>query len=287
MEEADRVRSAAHAGDEQIREAALLLQDLFAGLHADHPVEIADHHREGMRPERRTEDVVRVIHGGHPIAHRFVHGFLEGGLSRRHGADFRSHQAHAGDVESLSLHVHRAHVNHALHAEARAHGGGGDAVLSGPGFGNDPLFPQTLRQQDLADGVVDLVRAGVQQVFPLQINFRAAQFFRPALGEVEGGRSPDVVFEQVIEFALKLRVFPRGIVCGGQLLQGSHQGFRHEHAAEFAEVSGCIGKRGRKGCHGGGKETQARDDDSRKNRLPEFPGPNAAGQLSRRATRSR
>jgi hypothetical protein len=56
-----------------------------------------------------------------------------------------------------------AHVHHAFHAEHRRHRRGGDAVLAGAGLGDDALLAHPLGEQHLADGVVDLVRAGVQQ----------------------------------------------------------------------------------------------------------------------------
>ena len=52
----------------------------------------------------------------------------------------------------LPRHVLGAHVDDALEAEERAHGGGGDAVLAGPGLGDDPRLPHPLREQRLARG---------------------------------------------------------------------------------------------------------------------------------------
>ena len=43
----------------------------------------------------------------------------------------------------------------------------------------------------MADGVVDLVRTGVEQVLALQVD-RAAALLRQALGEVERRRAPGV-----------------------------------------------------------------------------------------------
>ena len=45
-----------------------------------------------------------------------------------------------------------------------------DAVLSRPGLGNDARLAHASRQHGLANHVVDLVRAGVVEVFALQIN---------------------------------------------------------------------------------------------------------------------
>jgi hypothetical protein len=45
------------------------------------------------------------------------------------------------------------------------------AVLAGAGFGNNPALSHAFREQDLAKRVVDLVRAGVEQILALQIDF--------------------------------------------------------------------------------------------------------------------
>ncbi len=90
---------------------------------------------------------------------------------------FRAQQAHARNVEPLPLHVFRAHVNDALQAEARRHGGRGHAVLARAGLGDDAALAHAHREQRLAEAVVDLVRAGVQQVFALDVNARAAEMF--------------------------------------------------------------------------------------------------------------
>ena len=53
--------------------------------------------------------------------------------------------------------------------------GGRYPVLSGPRFGHDAGLAHFYRQQTLANGVVNFVRAGVQQIFAFQINPGAAQ----------------------------------------------------------------------------------------------------------------
>ena len=53
----------------------------------DDPVELRHHHGVRMGPHRRTDDVVRLLRVGNPIAHRLVGGVLEGlrtGLRRPH-----------------------------------------------------------------------------------------------------------------------------------------------------------------------------------------------------------
>ena len=65
----------------------------------------------------------------------------------------------------------------------RADGGGGDAVLAGAGLRDDAALAHALREQPLAEAVVDLVRAGVEQVFALEIDLRAAELLGEPLAK--------------------------------------------------------------------------------------------------------
>jgi hypothetical protein len=137
---------------------------LLTGFEANDAVEIANHHGKRMRAQGGAEDVVGVLDSGNPVSHRFVDRFFQGGLSGGDGNDFGSHESHAGHVEGLSLHIDGTHVNGAAHAKTRTDGCGGDAVLTGSGFGNDALFAKALGEEDLADGVIDFVGPGVEEV---------------------------------------------------------------------------------------------------------------------------
>ena len=57
VEDADRVRAAADAGDDGVREAADLLEHLRARFAADHRLQIAHDHRIGVHAGGRAEDV--------------------------------------------------------------------------------------------------------------------------------------------------------------------------------------------------------------------------------------
>jgi hypothetical protein len=100
------------------------------------------------------------------------------GGDRHHG---RAEQLHAVDVDLLPLDVGGAHVHHAFQAQPRGHGGRGHAVLAGAGLGDDALLAHARGQQRLADGVVDLVRAGVVEVLALEQDLRAADLAAGAL----------------------------------------------------------------------------------------------------------
>ena len=97
----------------------------------------------------------------------------------------------------------------------RAHKrGGGDAVHAGAGLGDDALLAHAPRQQDLAEHIVDLVRAGVIELLALEIDFGAAA--RKAgglsamrgqpLGEIERRRAADIMRQIAVHFFLERRI---------------------------------------------------------------------------------
>ena len=159
-----------------------------------------------MRAGGGAEDVEGAFDVGDPVAHGFVEGVLErlgAGFDRHHGG---AQQFHAIDVGRLALDVLAAHVDHAFQPVARRDRGGGNAVLAGAGFGDDALLAHAPGEQGLADGVVDLVRAGVVEVFALQVNLRAAELFRPAFGMIDRARAADVMLQFVGKFRLEFGI---------------------------------------------------------------------------------
>ena len=58
-------------------------------------------------------------------------------------------------------------------------------MLSRAGLGDDTVFAHPLREQDLAERIVDFMRAGMEQVFALQVNFRAAEFLGESFGKIK------------------------------------------------------------------------------------------------------
>ena len=65
-----------------------------------------------------------------------------------------------------------------------------DAVLAGAGLGDDPGLAHAPGEQDLAQAVVDLVRAGVVQLVALEVDLGAAEMLGQPLGEIERARAP-------------------------------------------------------------------------------------------------
>jgi hypothetical protein len=176
------------------------------------------------------------------VTHRLVERVLQGlgaGLHRHHR---RAQQLHAVDVLRLALDVLAAHVDHALQPEAGADGGGGDAVLAGAGLGDDARLAHALGQQGLADDVVDLVRAGVVQVFALEVDLRAAGDLGPALGVVDRRRPADKVLELVAELVEEFWIFAVALVSFVELGKRVGQGFCDKRAAVRAEMAFGVGQ---------------------------------------------
>ena len=243
VEEADGIAAAAHAGDEQMGEATFAGEHLTAGLVADDTVEVAHHHRVGMRAECAAKNVESGTDIGDPVSHRLVDGFLERGGSGGDGNHLRAEETHPSNVEGLAGHIHLAHIDDALQAEMRGGGSRSDAVLACAGFCNDALFTHAAGEEDLTEGVVDLVRAGVQKVLTFEVNFRAAELFGEAFGEVERGRTTGKISEEGGEFGLELRVAAGTVVFVRQVAQRGHERLGHEHAAVRTEIAVRVGKR--------------------------------------------
>ena len=168
----------------------------------------------GCGPGDGADDVERRVDVRHPVAHRLVQRVLQRLRSRFDRHDGRAEQLHPVDVLRLAPHVFGAHVDDAFHAEARGDRRRRDAVLAGAGLGDHAPLAQALREQRLADAVVDLVRAGVVQVLALQPDLRAAELARPALGVIDGRRPADVMLELALELGDEL-----GIVAIARVLR--------------------------------------------------------------------
>ena len=130
-----------------------------------------------MRTGGRADDVERVVDVGDPVAQRLVHRVLERARARFDRAHFGAEQLHAEDVRLLALDIDFAHIDDAGKTEARGDRGRRDAVLARAGLGDDAGLAHAAREQNLAEAVVDLVRAGVIEVFALEIDLRAAEMF--------------------------------------------------------------------------------------------------------------
>ena len=167
----------------------IALEHLSACLVADDALELAHHQRERVRAGDGAEYVVGRVDVGDPVAHGLVDRVLERARTGGDRDDGRAEQLHPRDVQRLPAGVLLAHVDGAVETHQRRGGRGGDAVLAGPGLGDDPLLADALGQQRLAQHIVDLVRAGVVQVLAFEQDAGAARVLAE-LGRVgERGRA--------------------------------------------------------------------------------------------------
>ena len=141
-----------------------------------------------MRAEDGAKQVVGGLHVSHPVADGFVDGVFEGAAAAADGAHFGPQQLHAVDVGLLAGDVHFTHVDDTLQAEQGAGGGRTHAVLTRARFGHDATLAHALGQQCLAEGVVDLVRPGMVQIFPLEVDLGAAKLLAQSFGVADGRR---------------------------------------------------------------------------------------------------
>ena len=114
-------------------------------------------------------------------------------------------------------------------------------MLAGAGLGDDALLAHAARDHDLAEHVVDLVRAGVIQLLALEIDLCAAEMLGQPLGEIKRRRPADIVLEIAVHLGLERRI---GLGVGIGLFQiedQRHQRLGDEASAENAEMPALVG----------------------------------------------
>src|SRR5262249_12317933 len=113
--------------------------------------------------------------------------------------------------------------------------GGRHPMLARARFRDDTLLAHAYRQEHLSDRVVDLVGAGVQQVFTFQVDARAATGLGEPPREMERG-GPAAEGRQIPPHLGGERRVPKGIGVGGLQLVGRwEERFRHVPPAVGSE----------------------------------------------------
>ena len=241
VEKADGIRTAADAGEKMRGQTLFRGENLFAGFAADDGLKIADHRGIGMRAENGAEEIVCSTDVGDPITHGFVDGVFQGAAAGIDADDLRAEHAHAGDVERLARHVFRAHIDDAFEAEMRGDSGGGNAVLASASFGDDARLAHFYGEEALADGVIDFVCAGVEEIFALEIDARTAEFFGEALRELERRGTAGEIFQEILKLRLEGVVGFREFVGALEFEERHHERLGDVAAAVGAEASRCGG----------------------------------------------
>ena len=173
-------------------------------------------------------------HVGSPVPQGVVDRVLECPRPALHGDDLRAAELHLVDVDALALDVGDAHEDLRLHAQQGADHGGRQAVLARAGLGDELGLAHVLGEQALAERVVDLVGAAVEQVLALEIDLEAHVLAEPP-GVIERRGPAGVVSVQLIELGDKRLVLVEAVERLLQFLQHRNQHLRHVVAAVIAE----------------------------------------------------
>ena len=240
-EQAHGVGAAADAGGDDVGDVAGHVEELLAGLDADDALEVADHHREGVGADDGADAVELrdgILHVG---AEAGIDGLLEGAQAEGDGDDLGAEELHAGDVGGLLGDVDFAHVDVALEAEVGGGGGEGHAVLAGAGFGDELLLAEVHGEEAFAHAVVELVGAGVVEVFALHVDLRGAELLGQAFAMVDRRGAALEVLADGAELGDELGGARDGVVGVADLVHDGFERGRDVGAAVFAEPAVFVG----------------------------------------------
>ena len=243
VETANGIGAAAHAGNDGIRQAAFLFQHLFLDLLGNNRLKITHDSGERMRAHHRAEAVMGVADAAGPLAHGFGHSILQRTGAAGDGNDLRAQKTHPVDVQGLTFGVLLAHEHHALHAHQGSGSGGGNAMLTGTGLGDEAGLAHLFGQQRLPENIVDLVRTGVIQVLTLEVDLCTAEVLGHLFCIVQAAGAACVLVEQFGELPIELRVIFVMVVGLFQFNNGIHQRFGDILSAVDAKASVGV-------CHG-------------------------------------
>jgi hypothetical protein len=170
-----------------------------------------------------------------PVPDRLARRLLERPRPELDRAHLGPEQTHPLDVGCLPGHVLGAHVDDAVEPEACADRRRGDAVLAGTGLRDDALLAEAAGNQRLPERVVDLVRAGVAEVFALQVHgLRLGQSF----GAVERSGAADVVALEPCKLEGEAGVVLDLVPAALELVERRNEGLGDVAASVRAEVAG-------------------------------------------------
>ena len=199
-----------------------------------------------VRTGGAADAVIGGTHVRHPVPQRLVHRVFQGARAGADRQNAGSEHAHPRHVGRLAFDVDLAHVDFAREPEKSGGGRRRDAVLPGAGLGDDAPLSHAQRQKDLPQGVVDLVRAGVTEIFAFEQELADdARLGIERGGEApcsrEGRGAPDVVAQKRAELGLvRLGIHDRRH-GERQLVQGGDERLGDESPAVGTEIPGQLG----------------------------------------------
>ena len=190
-----------------------------------------------MRSRHGANDVMRRVDVGNPVPQGFIQRVFQGlrpGMHRNHASTEQLHPIH---IRTLPLDIRLSHINDTLQAQSGGNRRRRHPMLSCARLGNHPGFAHAFGEQRLANGVIDLVCAGVVQVFPLEINLRATKLPGESFREIERRGSTNVISQIPIQFAQEISIGAHPVIQIGEFIEGCGQCLSDKTTTVDAEVT--------------------------------------------------
>ena len=151
----------------------------------------------------RADEVEGIFGTLAPGRERLIHSVLERLIATLRWDDGSTEHLHALDIDVLTLDIKCAHIDIALHTHECTGGSGGYTMLACTCLGDDAVLTHLLRQQDLPEGIIDLVRPRVIEVLALEVDLRTISLAESAR-VVEGAGTSYIVTQQRVELLLEV-----------------------------------------------------------------------------------
>merc|ERR1711865_614178 len=171
-----------------------------------------------------------------PVAHGFVNGILERLGATLGGHDLCPHHLHAENIQGLSLNVNGAHVDDALQVHQCACRCSGNAMLTSSGLCNNSFLSESLCQESLAQGIVDLVSASVSQLLTLEPKLSTTKLFGHSFCVIEWRGATNEFGPQALDLCYENRVFLGRLPSNRKFFVCRHQGLWDVAATVCAKV---------------------------------------------------
>ena len=126
---------------------------------------------------------------GDPRAKSFVDGIAESTSSGLNGNDLCTEELHPEDIESLAADIFGTHVDSTLKTELGTDGGSGDTVLPSTSLSNDLGLAEAASKKHLTECIVDLMRAGVVEIFTLEPDLGSTAMLGETVGVLKVTRT--------------------------------------------------------------------------------------------------
>lgn len=230
----DRIGATTDTGNDSVRQLAHLFVHLRLDLSTNDPLEVTDDGGERVGTDSGADKIMGRVQSSDPVSHSLVDSVLQGLGTGGNGDNSTTKHLDPEDVQLLPPHILSTHENVTLHAKLGADGGGGDTVLTGTSLGDNSSLAQSLGEENLANGIVNLVRTSMVEIFPLEPNPRTAHLLGQPLGKVKFTRSVDVP-KHILKLFPERRVLLGLGISGFELVQTIDKRFSDIGTAEKTE----------------------------------------------------